>query len=491
MAASLSLGYGDNLNMNLPLSPSTRVSNYQIQHLIGQGTFSRVYTAIATSDSNSSQCALLELVVEGDAEEILMRQQTFTRMAEILAKLNRQTRDRPVIPKVYGFFEDSGRQFVALELIEGATYADYLNNSSPTLSVGELERGFYDALAGLAELHRAKVVHRDIKPANLMRRDRDGSTVIIDFGAACDLSQVNAASTVMRGAASTTLIGGKPSTKLGHTRIYTPGYAHPDQRDGLASATPQWDLYALAKTFVALRLGSNPPWRKAGSVERLGYSPKMQTLLKEMLKVEGCQFIDASDVLAFQPTPSSAPGLPPRRPRSSTLDSGAPSRRPTRWIIIGSAAVLGIGAIAGGSFLLRSPNFALPTLTPQAKSAPGCPHYVSSDSNLPAPNRGFAARFRYPDTSAHGDSKLQVWRQQTLIAEDQDFDIQGFIWIKSMAENASFPPGDYTLRLLIPGSKPYEQDVTLTAEFPFHYMGRVTALQVACDAHTGPKSPAS
>ncbi|MDJ0704462.1 MAG: protein kinase [Leptolyngbyaceae cyanobacterium MO_188.B28] len=476
--------------MNLPLSPSTQISNYQIQHLIGQGTFSRVYHAIRTSDPQSSQCALLELALEGDAEEILMRQQTFTRMAEILATLDRQTRDHPVIPRVYAFFEEGGRQFVAQELIEGVTYADYLNGSPLQLSVAELEQGFFEALSGLAELQRAKIVHRDIKPANLMRRDRDGSTVIIDFGAACDLSQMNAASTVMVSEAAATLAVGKPSTKPGYTRIYTPGYAHPDQRDGLASATPQWDLYALAKTFVALRLGSNPPWRRSWSVDRLGYSPRMQTLLREMLKVEGCRFVDADDALAFQPTSSAAQFWRSRRTRSSTLDSGVQSSRAARWMIIGCAAVLGIAAIAAGSFLLRSPNFAFPALTPQARSAPGCPNYVSSAPNLPAPNRGFAARFRYPDTSAHGDSKLQVWRQGTLIAENQDFDIQGFIWIKSMAAKANFPLGDYTLRLLIPGSAPYEQEVTLSEEFPFHYMGRVTALKVTCDSQSKPDSPA-
>ena len=475
--------------MNLPLSPLTQVSKYQIQHLIGGGAFSRVYNAIDISDAESPKRALLELMVEGDAEETAIRQRIFKRMAEILAKLNHQDGDRPAIPKIYEFFEEESRQFLIQELIEGATYADFLDGTFSKLSVAELERGFYQALAGLAELHRAKIVHRDIKPGNLMRRDRDGSTVIIDFGAACDLGQVTAASTIIRGAASTTMIGGTSSTQVGQTRIYTPGYAHPDQRDGIASVTPQWDLYALAKTFVALRLGSNPPWQKAWSIDRLGYPAKMRALLKEMLKVEGCRFVDARDALAFQPDRLLTPVSVPKRSPAVTLDSGPQPRRLKTWVMIGSALVMGFAALAGGQWLLRSPDMSLSALNRHAQSVPGCPNYVSSGPNLPVPNRGFAARFRYPDTSAHGDSTLQVLHGGTLIAEAHDIDIQGFIWIKSMAADANFPSGEYTLRLLVPGSVPYEQDVTLDDDFPFHYMGRVTALKVACGVQAGRESP--
>ena len=474
--------------MNLPLSPLTQVNKYQIQHLIGYGTFCRVYNAVDTVDSQSPPRALLELILAGDGAEVLLRRQTFVRMAEILAKLNHQPRDRSVIPQVYEFFEDCNRQFLVQELIEGATYADYLQGARPRLRVSELEQGFYDALAGLAELHQAKIVHRDIKPANLIRRDRDGCTVIIDFGAACDLSQVNAAHTVMHAAAATTRIGGDTSVPPGHTRIYTPGYAHPDQRDGLRSASPQWDLYALAKTFVALRLGSDPPWSQAWSIDRLGYPSQMQALLKEMLKVEACRFVDASDALAFRAAHSPTPGLTSKRPPASSLNSDAKGRKPARWVILGSAVGLGLAAIAGGQVLLRSPYFALSAPNRRTQATPGCPNYISSNPTLPAPNRGFAARFRYPDTAAHGDAKLQVWRQERLIAEAQDIDIQGFIWIKSMAQNANFPLGDYKLRLLVPGSMPYEQEVTLSAEFPFYYMGRVSALKVACDRQTEPES---
>lgn len=477
--------------MNLPLSSLTQVSKYQIQHLIGCGAFSRVYHAMDTSDAESPKRALLELMVEGDAEETMIRQRIFKRMAEILAMLNRQPGDRPVIPRIYEFFEEDGRQFLVQELIEGVTYADSLNGTLPNLSVAELERGFYEALAGLAELHRAKIVHRDIKPGNLMRRDRDGSTVIIDFGAACDLGQVTTARTIIRGAASTTMIGGTPSAQVGQTRIYTPGYAHPDQRDGIASVTPQWDLYALAKTFVALRLGSDPPWQKAWSIDRLGYTVKMQALLKEMLTVEGCRFVDARDALAFQPRPLLVPSSVPKRSTAATLDSGIKTRRLKPWVMIGSVGLLGLAAIAGGQWLLRSPDMALSALNRHAQSVPGCPNYVSSGPTLPVPNRGFAARFRYPDTSAHGDSTLQVLHEETLIAEAHDIDIQGFIWIKSMAADANFPSGDYTLRLLVPGSIPYEQEVTLDDEFPFHYMGRVTALKVACGVQAGRESPDS
>jgi serine/threonine protein kinase len=40
-----------------------------------------------------------------------------------------------------------------------------------------------DVLSVLEFVHAQGVIHRDIKPENLIRRDRDGNFVLIDFGA--------------------------------------------------------------------------------------------------------------------------------------------------------------------------------------------------------------------------------------------------------------------------------------------------------------------
>ena len=441
--------------MNQPLSPLTQLSKYQIQSLIGQGTFARVYTATDTFDLRGPQRALLELIIQGDTEEKNLRRRTFQRTAEILEKLNHNS-----IPKAYCLFEQDGGLYLAQELIEGINYTEYLKGDRPSLSIDEIEQVFTEVLEGLAELHKAKIVHRDIKPSNLMRRHRDRSTVIVDFGSACDLSMVNEVATVL----------GDRQQTVGYTQIYTPGYAHPDQRDGLMPATPQWDLYALAKTIIALRLGTNPPWYQSWSIDNLGFSPRTQELLQEMLKTEGCKLIDAWDALKFQPKPVKLTTSPPQNLLKQRSKGN-------RLVMVGGVMTLLIAAITGGYFFFL-PKY-LELSQEKQPEVPQCPKYLKSQLQLPVPDRGFAARFYYPETALAGDSKLEVWRDGKLLAQESDA-IRGFIWIKSMADGNNFPPDRYQMRLLVPESIAYEKEVSLDSEFPFYYLGNAAALEVAC-----------
>ncbi|MEM8721880.1 MAG: serine/threonine-protein kinase [Cyanobacteria bacterium P01_G01_bin.39] len=438
-----------------------KISGYQVEQQIGQGSFALVYAARHTLDLRQPKRALLELIVQGDDEEKKMRQRTFKRTAEILEKLS-----HPSIPKAYSLFEHEHKLYLVQEFIDGINYANYLDGTIPPLSIGELEKVFWEVLEGLAQLHQAKIVHRDIKPSNLMRRQSDGSTVIVDFGSACDLSSLNALETTI----------GDLDQSLGHTRIYTPGYAHPQQRDGMATATAQWDLYALAKTIVALRLGKNPPWNQPVEVTDLGFSEQVTHLLQEMLKVEDCQLIDAWDAVRFESSIpeigindlAEAKRVKPRRKRN----------RKGLWI--GGAAAVALSAIAAGIYLLPEYTTALIAKI-QAPFAPKCPTYVKNQLDLPVPDRGFAARFYYPEGSVAGDSSLEVLREGALVAQGTDV-IKGFIWVKSLADGSSFPPGNYKVRLVVPESLPYEKEVSLDPDFPVSYLGNAAAVQVSCAA---------
>jgi serine/threonine protein kinase len=86
----------------------------------------------------------------------------------------------------------------------------------------------------LSALHarQPQIIIRDLKPANLMRRS-DGRLILIDFGIA-----------------RTAMSGG------GGTAIGTPGYAPPEQYQGMA--TVQSDVYAFAATLHHLLTGRDP-----------------------------------------------------------------------------------------------------------------------------------------------------------------------------------------------------------------------------------------
>jgi len=85
----------------------------------------------------------------------------------------------------------------------------------------------------LVVLHGQELIHGDLTPANLLRRDRDGQPVLLDFG-------------LLRGLAEAADPGGA-----------TPGYAPPEQ---LAGGAPQpWmDLYSLGVVAMVLLSGDDP-----------------------------------------------------------------------------------------------------------------------------------------------------------------------------------------------------------------------------------------
>lgn len=447
-------------------SPTKKIAGYQVEQLIGQGSFALVYAVKNTLDLRQPKRALLELIVQGDREEMELRQRTFKRTAEILEKLSHSS-----IPKAYSLFEHEGKLYLVQEFIDGINYSEYLDGQKPPLSVVEIEKVFWEVLEGLAQLHRVKIVHRDIKPSNLMRRHTDNSTVIVDFGSACDLSTLNALETTI----------GDRHGAMGYTQIYTPGYAHPEQRDGLMAATAQWDLYALAKTIVALRLGKNPPWNQPWSIEKLGFSPQVAQLLQEMLKTEGCQLVDAYDAIKLASEPIALNTDSNSASPSKAVTKG--NRKSRRWWIFGGLTAALVMGVAGTYFFL--PESASNLLSKiQLPFAPQCPNYVKNNLKLPVPDRGFAARFYYPENALPGDSSLEVLQDGNLIAQATDDPIAGFIWIKSLAGDSNFPPGNYKLRLIVPESLPYEKEVSLDPDFPFSYLGNAAAVKVSCALNT-------
>lgn len=87
----------------------------------------------------------------------------------------------------------------------------------------------------LQEIHYRGIFHRDIKPSNIILQP-DGQLVLIDFGA-------------VKEAAANSIPGQR-------TRIYTPGYAAPEQERG--EVVEQSDFYALGRTFVYLLTSKDP-----------------------------------------------------------------------------------------------------------------------------------------------------------------------------------------------------------------------------------------
>jgi serine/threonine protein kinase len=100
----------------------------------------------------------------------------FRREAQVLASLS-----HPNIAAIYGF-EDSGTTHaLVLELVEGATLADRIEQDPIALADAlSLAKQIAEALEAAHELG---IVHRDLKPANIKIR-ADGTVKVLDFGLA-------------------------------------------------------------------------------------------------------------------------------------------------------------------------------------------------------------------------------------------------------------------------------------------------------------------
>ena len=100
----------------------------------------------------------------------------FQREAQILASLN-----HPNIASIYGLEESDGVKALVLELVEGPTLAERIQEGPiPVDETLAIARQIAEALeAG----HEAGVIHRDLKPANVKLKE-DGTVKVLDYGLA-------------------------------------------------------------------------------------------------------------------------------------------------------------------------------------------------------------------------------------------------------------------------------------------------------------------
>ncbi len=131
--------------------------------------------------------------------------------------------------------------FVAMELLEGATLAEFLRRQ-PRLSVGEARPIALQMAAGLGAAHAAGVLHRDFKPGNvlLVPKAKGMRAVITDFGLALRSTKESNP--------------GAPVTGTGDV-LGTPAYMSPEQVEG-KDLTPASDVYSFGLVLYQMVTGT-------------------------------------------------------------------------------------------------------------------------------------------------------------------------------------------------------------------------------------------
>lgn len=132
--------------------------------------------------------------------------------------------------------------FVAMELLEGETLADFIHRQ-PRLSVNDARPITLQIAAGLGAAHAAGVLHRDFKPSNvlLVPSAKGTRAVITDFGLALRAGKESNAATV---------------TGTGDV-LGTPAYMSPEQVQGM-ELTPASDVYSLGLVLYQMATGTRP-----------------------------------------------------------------------------------------------------------------------------------------------------------------------------------------------------------------------------------------
>ncbi len=162
------------------------ISSYRIEHLLGMGGMGFVYQA---EQRAPRRAVALKVMRHGHrVDEVHAR--LFQREAETLARLR-----HPNIAAIYesGHTED-GRDFFAMELVEGQTLDAWLDAGHATSTVARL-RLFQAICKPVHYAHQRGVIHHDLKPKNIMILEDPSATgddhhlaapvvKILDFGLA-------------------------------------------------------------------------------------------------------------------------------------------------------------------------------------------------------------------------------------------------------------------------------------------------------------------
>jgi hypothetical protein len=218
----------DTVEATTPEQPAQRFGHYELVMgeggkpvELGRGAMGVTYKAV---DINLSCPVALKVINErylGD-ESARLR---FVREARAAASVR-----HPNVASVFHLRRTGGSYFYAMEFVEGETLQNLIKRSGRIEVKLALEIATQVA-AGLAAVHKQKLVHRDIKPSNIMVNLEEGGAVIakiIDLGLAKP-----AADAPVEGAIST------PGAFAG-----TPEFASPEQFAGVG-VDIRSDLYSL------------------------------------------------------------------------------------------------------------------------------------------------------------------------------------------------------------------------------------------------------
>ncbi len=231
------------------LPVGTRLAEYVVRSVIGEGGFGIVYLAydeflgreVAIKEYLPGSLAMrgagLQVDVrQADKRELFMKgKRRFVNEAHILAKFR-----HPALVSVLRYLETNGTAYMVMPFYQGKTLREMVRNGFRARTTEDLFGILLPVLEGLSQIHSVECYHLDISSDNIMILE-NGAPVLLDFGAARH-----------------TELTGEDSTTI----ILKPGFAPVEQygSDDIELALGPWtDIYAISAVAYLLVSGSMPP----------------------------------------------------------------------------------------------------------------------------------------------------------------------------------------------------------------------------------------
>jgi non-specific serine/threonine protein kinase len=246
-ASSASAGAGSQGGLGSALPAGTRLREFELTGVIGEGGFSIVYAAL--DQRLGREVAIKEYIPASlarreDGYSVRVRSEQheesfsaglagFMNEARLLAQFK-----HPALVEVLQFWEDNGTAYMVMPRYHGRTLRQVLRDLGARCDERWLKHTLAPVLDVLELLHERSVFHRDVAPDNILIQ-RDGRAVLLDLGSAREI------------------LGDREQAV---TVVVKPGYAPLEQYSGEFSLPqgPWTDVYAFGAVLHFAVTGAPP-----------------------------------------------------------------------------------------------------------------------------------------------------------------------------------------------------------------------------------------